>query len=68
MQNFIYSVYCTHTVPVARTDCGGAAVDEVALVVAVVAVSVKPVVLEVVAATVVVVFCCNPKPTSNMLM
>jgi len=55
-------------VPVARTDCGGAAVDEVALVVAVVAVSVKPVVLEVVAATVVVVFCCNPKPTSNMLM
>jgi hypothetical protein len=51
-------------VPVAKTDCGGAAADVVALV-AVLAVRVKPVVLDVVVAVVVGVFSCKPNPTSK---
>jgi hypothetical protein len=53
-------------VPVAREDCGVAAADVVALV-AVLAVSVKPVVLEVVVELVVVVFICKPNPTRNSI-
>ena len=50
--------------PVARTDCGGAAADVVALV-TVLGVRVKPVVL--VVAVVVAVFSCKPNPTSNSI-
>lgn len=49
-------------VPVARTDCGGATVDVVALVLAVLAARVKPVVLDVGTATAVVVFSWSPNP------
>jgi len=52
-------------VPVARTDCGGAAADVVALV-TVLGVRVKPAVL-VVVAVVVTVFSCKPNPTSNSI-
>jgi len=52
-------------VPVARTDCGGAAADVVALV-TVLAARVKPVVL-VVVAVVVAGFSCKPNPTSNRI-
>jgi hypothetical protein len=63
-RNSVYFTHCTHTVPVARTDSGGAAEDVVALV-AVLAVRVKPVVLEVVVAVVVAVFNCKSNPTIN---
>jgi hypothetical protein len=58
------SAPCTHVVPVVRTDCEGAAVDVVALVL-VLAVRVKPVVPEAGTATPVVVFSWSPNPTSN---
>jgi hypothetical protein len=52
-------------VPVASTDCGGAAVDVGALVLVVLAARVKPVALEAGAATAVVVFSWSPDPRSN---
>jgi hypothetical protein len=63
-ESLLDSANCTHIVPVTRTDCEGAAVDVDALVL-VLAARVKPVVLEVGAATAVVVFSWSPKPTRN---
>lgn len=64
-ESLLDSAPCTHVVPVARTDCGGTAVDVVALVLVVLAVRVKPDVLEVGTATAVVVFSWSPNPTNN---
>jgi hypothetical protein len=62
-KNLANSIYCTYTVPVARMDCGRAAADDVVVL----AVRVKPGVLDTGAVTTVVVFCCSPNPASKCI-